>query len=161
MIHLSLNRLVCVGIMSVVTAGVYHTTRKSGDEILQMPGISLVSESSEECRAQQVREQKDILARFSAKEAIAKELVAGRINLHEAGERIDALNAGDSAVARRERRKTFSSGSAEAIGLVRTLLWNQPERHEVVSRLGKELNADSASSMEIPDTRTTDNSQAN
>jgi hypothetical protein len=157
MIHVSLSRLVCVGLMGVVTAGVYHGTRKSGDEILQIPGVSLLSVSSEQCRAQQLSEQEDILSRFSAKKAIATELVAGRIDLHEAGERIDALNAGDSEVTHRERLKNFLSGSAEAISLVRRQLWNQPECDEVVSRLEKELGTSSASSMKVSDARTTDN----
>jgi hypothetical protein len=160
MIHLSLNRLVCVGLMSVVTAGVYHATRRSGDEMLQMPGISLLSASNEQCREQQVSEQENILARYSAKRAIAIDLAAGSINLQKAGERIDSLNEGESAVAHRERQRIFPSGSAEAVDLVRKVLWNQPERDEVVSRLEKELDNESACSR-AGETRTTDIPQSN
>jgi hypothetical protein len=156
MIHFSLNRLVCLGLMSVVMVGVYRGTQKSGDEILRMPGVTLLFASSDQCRAQQFCEQESILTRSSGKGAIAKELVAGRITLHEAGERIDALNAGESAVAQRERRKNFPSGSAEAVGLVRKFLWNQPEREEVISRLEKELSNCRACSMKFPDTLNTD-----
>jgi hypothetical protein len=161
MIHLSLNRLVCVGLMSVVTAGVYHTTRKSGEEILQMPGVSLLCASSDQCREQQSREQQEILARYAAKQAIANDLAAGCINVHEAGERIDTLNAGESAVAHRERRKNFSSGSAEAVGLVQKLLWSHPEGLEVVSRLKKELDDESASSRTGSEMQTTDTPRCN
>jgi hypothetical protein len=161
MIHLSLNRLVCVGLMSFVTAGVYHTTQKSGDELLQMPGLSSLTVSSNQCREQQSREQQEILARYSAKQAIATELAAGRITLHEAGERIDALNANDSTAFHRERRKNFANGSAEAVGLVRKLPWNQPERDEVVSRLEKELHASSAASRTVPEARTTNTPLSN
>lgn len=90
-------------------------------------------------------EREAVLAREAGKRAVAEGLADGRLTLDEAGARIRALNAGDTAYMRRMRlerwgaRTEEEAGRREAIAEVRLLSRRRPECAGVADCLEEEL----------------------